>query len=103
MASDDFDWHDIDPDIPDGYVLCPRCNGYQEVACHCGGDLCVCENYGEKPCPLCGGEYGGEGYVPKETADKYFARQAEFMSAMREGASKADRPVTDPTDGGGNG
>jgi len=99
MASDDFDPYDFEPDIPDGHVLCPRCNGHQEVACPYSNDLCVCENYGEKPCPLC----GGEGYVPKETADKYFARQAEFMSAMRDGATKADRPVTDPTEGEGNG
>jgi hypothetical protein len=97
MASDDFDPYDFEPDIPDGYVLCPRCDGHQEVPCHCGGDLCVCENYGEKPCPLCGGEYGGEGYVPKETADKYLARQAEFAEAFRKAI---DRPVTDPTDGG---
>jgi hypothetical protein len=34
---------------------CTRCDGYGYVDCHCGGDLCVCENYGEKICPKCGG------------------------------------------------
>ncbi len=43
-----------------------------------------------KPCPFCGGEYGGEGYVPKEKADVYIARQAEYMKAFRDGWAKAE-------------
>ena len=87
MAKDslEFDPYDFDQDIPDGHVLCPRCDGQQTVSCHCGGDLCVCDNYGEKPCPLCGGEYDGEGYVAKDKADAYIARQAEYAAAFRAG------------------
>jgi len=77
------DYYDDGPDIPDGHVLCPRCDGHQEVACHCGGDLCVCENYGDMPCPFCGGEYGGGGYVPKDDRyDRYVKRQAEMVAAF---------------------
>lgn len=61
MADDDDRFYDYCDGPRDGYVLCPRCDGHQTVNCHCGGDLCVCENYGEKPCPFCGGEYDGEG------------------------------------------
>ena len=83
MADDDFDPYDYEHDIPAGHVLCPHCDGQQVVSCHCGGDLCVCENYGEEPCPFCGGEYGGEGYVPKEKADAYLAKKAEYHAAFR--------------------
>ena len=82
---EDYYDYDNERDILDGHVLCPRCDGHQEVPCHCGGDLCVCENCGDMPCPFCGGEYGGEGYVPKEKADRYLARQAEFRAAFRKG------------------
>lgn len=34
---------------------CHRCSNTGEVNCHCGGDLCVCENYGEMICPRCDG------------------------------------------------
>ena len=34
-------------------ITCPRCMGNRTVDCHCGGDLCVCENYGERDCPTC--------------------------------------------------
>ena len=83
---DDDSYDHYEPDIPDGHVLCPRCDGHSEVECHCGGDLCVCENYGEKPCPFCGGEYGGEGYVPKdEKYERYVKRQAEMVAAFLAG------------------
>lgn len=32
---------------------CDTCQNLGIVDCHCGGDLCVCLNYGEKPCPDC--------------------------------------------------
>jgi hypothetical protein len=38
---------------------CEDCQGLGTVNCYCGGDLCVCLNYGEKDCPTCGGS-GGE-------------------------------------------
>lgn len=77
------DFYDDDPPIPDGHVLCPRCDGHQEVPCYCGGDFCICENYGDKPCPLCGGAYGGEGYVSEERAEQYLRKQAEFHAVIR--------------------
>lgn len=98
MQGDDFDPYDFEPPIPDGYVLCPRCDGHQEVACHCGGDLCVCENYGEMPCPLCGGEYGGEGYVAKEKADAYLKRHAEIYDAFRAGLEGSSYPTEGDAD-----
>lgn len=35
----------------DGY--CEHCHNTGELDCHCGGDLCVCENNGTYPCPHC--------------------------------------------------
>lgn len=43
-------------DFAPGY--CDHCNNTGMIDCHCGGDLCVCENQGEEPCPYCGGESG---------------------------------------------
>ena len=86
MADDDYDYYE-EP-IPEGHVLCPRCDGHMSVACHCGGDLCVCENYGEEACPLCGGEYGGEGYVAKEKADAYLATRAEMYKVLQKSLSE---------------
>lgn len=48
---DDHDDDDFDPDP------CQLCDGDGYVNCYCGGDLCVCENYGEMICPKCGGGY----------------------------------------------
>lgn len=75
-------------EVPDGQELCPRCDGSGGVACHCGGDLCFCENQGDRPCPLCGGEYGGEGYVSKEKAAAYFEEQTKFREVIHRVWSK---------------
>lgn len=32
---------------------CDRCYGTGDLDCHCGGDLCVCQNNGTYPCPEC--------------------------------------------------
>jgi hypothetical protein len=32
---------------------CDACGNLGVIICHCGGDLCVCENQGEYPCPAC--------------------------------------------------
>lgn len=32
---------------------CDTCQNTGSVDCHCGGDLCVCDNGGEFPCPNC--------------------------------------------------
>lgn len=34
---------------------CEYCNNLGTVECLCGGDLCICENYGEMDCPICHG------------------------------------------------
>jgi len=34
---------------------CSECNNTGWLDCYCGGDLCVCENNGEYPCPYCDG------------------------------------------------
>lgn len=90
MSRDTIDFFDDENEVPEGCVLCPRCTGQSVVYCHCGGDLCVCDNYGEKPCPLCGGEYGGEGYVEKEKADAYLKHKAEIHEAFRAVLTKSD-------------
>jgi hypothetical protein len=44
----------------DDYCLCDHdrycetCGNLGVIICRCGGDLCVCENNGEYPCPDCG-------------------------------------------------
>lgn len=43
-------------DFAPGY--CTHCNNTGSIDCYCGGDLCVCENQGEEPCPYCDGWSG---------------------------------------------
>lgn len=38
-------------DFAPGY--CTHCQNTGWVDCYCGGDLCICENNGEEPCPYC--------------------------------------------------
>lgn len=45
---DEYDDSDENPEY------CHVCNNTGWVNCYCGGDLCVCENQGEEPCPKCG-------------------------------------------------
>lgn len=33
---------------------CDTCCNTGYLNCFCGGDICVCENHGEYPCPDCG-------------------------------------------------
>lgn len=37
-----------------GYY-CEECHNTGELDCYCGGDLCICTNYGVYPCPHCDG------------------------------------------------
>lgn len=39
---------------------CDRCQNTGSIDCLCGGDQCICENYGEKDCPYC--YIASEGY-----------------------------------------
>ena len=43
-------------------VWCENCHNTGWVGCYCGGDLCVCENCGEYPCPACDGRPGEDEY-----------------------------------------
>ncbi len=36
-------------------MWCDACHNTGTVDNRCGGDLCICENYGETDCPKCGG------------------------------------------------
>ncbi len=44
-----YDYDDYD----DEEEYCDTCGNLGEVNCYCGGDLCVCLNYGSIPCPDC--------------------------------------------------
>jgi hypothetical protein len=68
-----LDDHDYDDDQ---LCTCPKCSGMGSVDCHCGGDLCVCENYGDAECPIC----DGEGQVSEAIYARYTARQRQMWS-----------------------
>lgn len=73
---DDDYWPDEGPE-----VTCPECDGCGEVPCYCGGDLCVCDNYGDAPCHVC----AGSGFVTEDRFDRYMENQrrnAEFMRTI---------------------
>lgn len=36
-------------------MWCEECHGTGEKDCYCGGDLCVCDNFGTYECPACQG------------------------------------------------
>lgn len=61
------------------YLTCPHCSGFGHVECHCGGDLCVCDNYGEAPCYVC----GGEGEVSEARYERYEENQRKNYEALR--------------------
>lgn len=50
--SDEIDFYDE----REGSEWCDRCQGLGTADCHCGGDQCYCDNYGEMECPQCNGE-----------------------------------------------
>lgn len=78
-----------DPDyyLSDDDVTCPRCSGGGYIDCHCGGDLCVCDNYGDRPCPLC----HGDGQISEATYDRYEAAQREWWAGYQAARTKAER------------
>jgi hypothetical protein len=80
---DDFDFGE--DDLPEGSVWCDRCQGSGVADCHCGGDQCYCENYGEMECPRCHGEGF---YVP---TPKQIAAEAEMSRIMGEALASVGR------------
>lgn len=85
----EYDYDDYD-DVE--HPQCPRCSGGGEIDCHCGGDLCVCTNYGTAICPLC----AGDGHVSEATYEKYEQRQREMHEAFRKiVASSTERDITE--------
>lgn len=73
-------------DFDEDFCRCPRCSGWGFIDCHCGGDLCVCDNYGEADCPLC----HGEGDVSEATYRIYEERQRENARLWAEARAKID-------------
>ncbi len=65
-------------DFDEDWTQCPRCSGWGEIDCHCGGDLCCCTNYGQEECPMC----HGDGEVSMATYNAYEQRQAEHHAEM---------------------
>ena len=65
-------------DFDKDWARCPCCDGFGEVACHCGGDQCYCDNHGERPCPLC----GGDGEVSEAVYAGYIQRERETAAAF---------------------
>lgn len=79
QCDDDFD------DYGEG-CMCPHCGALGSVPCHCGGDLCVCENYGDRDCPVC----CGEGSVSNELYNKYMENQRIQARLWDEARRKAE-------------
>lgn len=77
---DEIDFYDDDSE------WCDRCQGLGTAECHCGGDQCYCENYGEMECPTCHGE-GRWTPTPAQIADRAETARwwAEFNARLREG------------------
>lgn len=48
------EWDETFPEEDEDEGYCATCNNTGSIDCHCGGDLCICENNGEMPCPDCG-------------------------------------------------
>lgn len=81
------DFDDLYPDEYGDDFPCPKCDGCGSIDCNCGGDLCVCTNYGERYCPVC----GGAGHVTEARYDQYQAAQREWWSAYQAAVSASQR------------
>lgn len=71
------DYYD-EGEIPEGMVICDRCNGEGEVDCRCGGDFCLCGAASELTCPVC----HGEEWITKERWEKRAKAHREIMEAL---------------------
>lgn len=79
---DDFEYYEDDRYDDDNWVVCDECNGDGTVNCYCGGDFCLCGMHDEKPCPVCGGEYGTGGFITKELWENRAKAHRELMEAI---------------------
>jgi RecJ-like exonuclease len=82
MQDEYDDYYDDPYEDDENFVVCDECNGDGEVNCYCAGDFCCCPNGGEKPCPVCGGEFGTEGYITREHAERREAAHREMMARL---------------------
>lgn len=83
-------------DFDEDWCQCPKCSGYGEVECHCGGDLCVCTNYGSAMCPVC----CGEGEISEEDRNIYLEDHHKNTELMQEAWAKIEAErENQPTDG----
>ena len=79
-----MEYYDEDPGC-----CCPRCGGMCSIDCNCGGDLCVCETYGEQECPMC----HGEGTVSEPRYNLYMERRrAAWAELEKWQKKKAKKP-----------
>ncbi len=76
-AADDH-YDDYFDDMPEGCVVCDRCNGDAVIDCMCCGDFCCCGAGDELSCPVC----YGEGHITKERWEKRAAMHREIMKAL---------------------
>jgi hypothetical protein len=53
QLAESYDEDDYD-EYGDDDAYCETCGNLGTILCECGGDLCVCLNNGEMPCPECG-------------------------------------------------
>jgi len=51
---DEYEYEDGCGECYDENEWCETCGNLGSIICRCGGDICVCANYGEYPCPDCG-------------------------------------------------
>jgi hypothetical protein len=49
---------------------CEHCCNTGWLDCHCGGDLCICENNGDYPCPHCDGMSDDDDHEDEEDGKK---------------------------------
>lgn len=86
MPTDHEDELAVDDWFDDGeWCQCPRCMGSGSVDCHCGGDQCYCENHGDAPCPVC----GGDGEVTVEREQRYLKAEAKAHREMKAALTEA--------------
>lgn len=76
MTGDHDDFYD--DEIPEGMVICDKCNGDGTIDCMCCGDFCCCGANDELDCPVCHGEQ----YITKERWERRAKAHREIMKAL---------------------